>query len=178
MEVDTARGVYVNADDPTTVTAAARAWLARRSVRDRTHYRLASLIHCHLESVPFGSRRLAAVKPSEVHAWVADRSKVLAPTTLCKLVGMLRSVYADAVLDRSVATNPVVRVSLPSVTRERVVPLSVTQVRALADALPLRYQAMVLAQAGLGLRIGELLGLRVADVDFLRRTVRIEHHYP
>jgi integrase len=87
----------------------------------------------------------------------------------------MRSVYADAVLDRSVAVNPVQRVSLPSVTRERVVPLSVAQVRALADAMPIRYWAMVIVQAGLGLRIGELLGLRVADVDFLRRAVRIEH---
>src|SRR5688500_20131512 len=33
---------------------------------------------------------------------------------------------------------------------------------------------MVLTQAGLGLRIGELLALRVQDIDFLRRTVRIE----
>src|SRR5438270_3354878 len=55
MESDKARGVYVNSDDPTTVTAAAWAWLARRSVRDRTHHRLSSLIHCHLESVPLGS---------------------------------------------------------------------------------------------------------------------------
>jgi integrase len=33
---------------------------------------------------------------------------------------------------------------------------------------------MVLTQAGLGLRIGELLALRVQDVDFLRRTARVE----
>jgi integrase len=33
---------------------------------------------------------------------------------------------------------------------------------------------MVLTQAGLGLRIGELLALRLEDVDFLRRHVRIE----
>jgi integrase len=33
---------------------------------------------------------------------------------------------------------------------------------------------MVIAQAGLGLRIGELLALRVEDADFLRRKVRIE----
>ena len=35
-------------------------------------------------------------------------------------------------------------------------------------------KAMVLTQAGLGLRVGELLALRVEDVDFLRRTVRVE----
>jgi integrase len=34
---------------------------------------------------------------------------------------------------------------------------------------------MVTAPAGLGLRIGELIALRVQDVDFLRRSVRVEH---
>lgn len=175
MESDKNRGLYVDTTDPTTVTAAALAWLARRSVRDRTHERLDSLITCHIKPTTLGSRKLAAVRPSEVHAWVADRATVLGPATLRKLVGLLRSVFADAVLDRRIAANPVVRVSLPTVARERVVPLTVAQVRALADAVPARYRAMVLTQAGLGLRIGELLGLRVADVDFLRRTVRIEH---
>lgn len=33
---------------------------------------------------------------------------------------------------------------------------------------------MVVAQAGTGLRIGELMALRVQDVDFLRRTVRVQ----
>jgi integrase len=33
---------------------------------------------------------------------------------------------------------------------------------------------MVITQAGLGLRIAELLALRVQDVDFLRRTVKVE----
>jgi integrase len=40
--------------------------------------------------------------------------------------------------------------------------------------LPPRYRAVVVLLAGSGLRIGELLGLRVSDVDFLRRTLRIE----
>jgi integrase len=33
---------------------------------------------------------------------------------------------------------------------------------------------MVITQAGLGLRVAELLALRAQDVDFLRRTVRVE----
>ncbi|MGH4014523.1 MAG: hypothetical protein ACRDSL_11490 [Pseudonocardiaceae bacterium] len=52
-----------------------------------------------------------------MHAWVADRGQELAPRTLRKLVGMLRAVFADAVLDRRIAANPVVRVSLPTVPR-------------------------------------------------------------
>jgi integrase len=54
------------------------------------------------------------------------------------------------------------------------VPLSIEQVATLAGAMPERYRTMVLTQAALGLRIGELLALRVEDVDFLRRTVRTE----
>jgi integrase len=43
--------------------------------------------------------------------------------------------------------------------------------------MPERYRTMVLIQAGLGPRIGELLALRVEDVDLLRRTVRIEWQF-
>ena len=58
------------------------------------------------------------------------------------------------------AASPVVRRSLPPTHRERVVPPSVDQVLALADAMPARSRAMVITQAGLGLRLGDLLSLR------------------
>lgn len=54
-------------------------------------------------------------------------------------------------------------------------PLTVAQVRTLADTVPGRNRAMVLTQAGLGLRLGELLALRAEDVSFLGRSVRVEH---
>lgn len=128
----------------------------------------------HIASRPIGSRRLSAVLPSEVQAWASERAAVLAPITLRNLVGLLRSIYASAVLDRLVASSPVVRLTLPAAHRERVTPLTVDEVRGLAAAMPARNRAMVLTQAGLGLRIGELLALRVEDVNFLRRTVRVE----
>jgi integrase len=109
-----------------------------------------------------------------VQAWVSGRAAVLSPGTVRLLVGLLRSVYTSAVLDRLVGSSPVVRVTLPRHDQERVVPLTVEQVAALAAAMPARNRAMVLAQAGLGLRVGELLALRQGDVDFLGRTVRVE----
>jgi integrase len=133
------------------------------------------MISTHIEGTTIGNRRLASVLPSDVQAWATDRALVLAPSTLRNLVSLLRSIYASAVLDRLVGSSPVVRVSVPRSTRERVVPLTVEQVGRLADAMPARNAAMVTTQAGLGLRIGELMALRVQDVDFLRRTVRVEH---
>ena len=174
IEADLVRGQYVDPFDRTTVVDYARKWSSARIHRPTTARRVSSMINTHIAGTNLGARRLAAVTPSEVQAWASERAQVLAPTTLRNLVSLLRSVYASAVLDRLVASTPVVRLSLPPTHRARVVPLTVTEVLALAEAMPRRNRAMVITQAGLGLRLGELLSLRLQDVDFMRRTVRIE----
>lgn len=175
MQADLLRGSYVDPHDRTTVGEYARRWAARRPHRPATARRVALTIEKHIVGTSLGSQRLASVLPSDVQAWVIDRAKVLAPSTLRVTVGLLRSVFASAVLDRLVASSPVVRLALPAGRREKVLPLDVEQVRLLAGTVPPRYRAMVVAQAGLGLRVGELLALRACDVDFLRRTARVEH---
>jgi integrase len=174
VEADKLRGLYVDHSDRTTVVEYARSWAAARPHRPSTARRVSSLIEVHIAGTRLGDRRLSAVRPSEVQAWASDRAQVLGPATLRSLVSLLRSIYSSAVLDRLVGSSPVVRVALPRHERPRVVPLTVVQVQALAEAMPDQCRAMVVVQAGLGLRIGELLALRVDDVNFLRRTVRIE----
>ena len=176
VEADKARGTYV---EPSKITVAeyARSWAETRPHRPTTARRTEMMIRLHITGTRLGGRKLADVRPSEVQGWATDRSRVLAPTTVRQAVGLLRSVYGSAVRDRLVASSPVVRIQLPRYERERIVPLSVEQVAALTEAMPERYHAMVLTQAGLGLRIGELLALRAQDVDFLRRTVRIEWQF-
>ncbi len=174
VEADKLRGQYVDHFDRTTVAEYARAWAATRPHRASTAERVSSLIEVHIAGTRLGGRRLVDVRPTEVQAWATDRAQVLAPSTLRALVRLLRSIYSSAVLDRLVGQSPVVRVQLPRDERERVVPLTVGLVQALAESMPARTRAMVITQAGLGLRVGELLALRVEDVDFLRRTVRVE----
>jgi integrase len=177
VEADMSRGQYVDLSHRVTVTEYARQWAASRPHRPTTARRTAGLIENHIAGTRLGGRRLAEVKSSEVQGWASDRATVLGPATTRGLVGLLRSIYAAAVLDRLVASSPVIRISLPPVERPRIIPLTVEQVAALADAMPQRYRAMVITQAGLGLRIGELLALRVQDLDFLRRTVHVEWQF-
>jgi len=174
LESAVQRGQWVDPTDQTTVTELVRAHAATRMHKPRTAARIDSMIRNHLEPTPLGSRRAGAVRPSEAQAWITDRAKHLAPLTLRILVTMVRGAYTAAVHDRIVASSPFARVTLPRVERDRIVPLTVDQIAALVDAIADRYKAMVITQAGLGLRIGELLALRVQDVDFLRRTVRVE----
>ena len=53
-------------------------------------------------------------------------------------------------------------------------PWSLEQVEAVIDALPTRYRALGVVAAGCGLRQGEVFGLRVCDIDFLRRRIHVE----
>lgn len=175
VEAAKLRGQYVDPSNKTTVAEYARRWVSARPHRPTTARRMDAQIRNHIEGTSLGGRRLAAVLPSDVQAWVTALSKELAPSTLAQQVTMLRAIFSAAVLDRLIGSSPVVRISMPRAEQERVVPLTVTQVRELAGAVPPRNRAMVLTQAGLGLRVGELLALRQEDVSFLARTVRIEH---
>jgi integrase len=168
-------GAYVDHTNRTTVLEYARQWATTRPHQPTTAARVKAYIEHHIAGTRIANRRLVALRPSEVQAWATDRSKVLAPITARLLVGLLRSIFASAVLDGLVTSNPVLQVSLPRTERERIIPLTVAEVQTLAESMPDRCRAMVITQAGLGLRIGELLALRVRDVKFLERTVEIEH---
>lgn len=174
MEAAKLRGAYVDPDDKTTVATYARRWAAARPYRRSTARRVDAQIRCHIEGVALGGRRLAGVLPSDVQAWAGELARKMAPSSVQLQVNLLKAVYASAVLDRLVASSPVVRIALPRTEQERVVPLTVAQVQALAAEMRERCQAMVIVQAALGLRVGELLALRAEDVNFLGRTVRIE----
>jgi integrase len=98
----------------------------------------------------------------------------LAASTIEGTLRTVASVLGAAVTDRAIASNPATGVKLPRVDNPKVRPLEVHQVHALADAVPDRLRGAVLFAAGSGLRMGEVRGLTVDRVDFLRRTVNVD----
>jgi integrase len=70
---------------------------------------------------------------------------------------------------RNAARTPSVR--RPRKDRSKVKPWPRDRIPAMAQALPDRYSVVVSIGAGLGLRQGEIFGLAVEDIDFLRREV-------
>jgi integrase len=175
MEGAKLKGDYVDTVSKVTVAEYAREYLATRPHRASTAIRNRSLVEVHIAGAKLGALRLSAVRTSHVMGWIADRSRVLSPGTLRLLVQLMRSIFAAAVQDRMLASNPIPpRVKLPRSDKPDVVPLTAEQVEALALAIRPRCRSMVVAQAGLGLRIAELLALRKQNVDFIRGTVKID----
>jgi integrase len=151
----------------------AEQWSARQVWRESTGSAVAVAL---ARAYPvIGDRPIAALRTSELQALVrllADRGK--APTTIKATYRAVAAVLKAAVTDRVLATSPAVGVRLPKIDRPRVQPLELEQVQALAAVMPARAAASVLFAAGSGLRMGEVLGLTVDRVDFLRRTVRVD----
>lgn len=168
-------GAYVDpAAGKETFKMYAERWRAIQVHRTKTADRVASELTRHVYPA-IGSKPIAAIRPSDVQALTtALTAKKLAPSTVRTMMATVRAVFRAAVHDRVIALNPTEHVTLPEAPRKQIVPLPVATIEAIAAAIAPRFRALVVLGAGTGLRPGELFGLRSEDVDFLRRTVRVE----
>lgn len=81
---------------------------------------------------------------------------------------------ASAVEDGRIPRNPVTGAKLPPIDGPPFVPLTVEEIRRLAAAASDHVRAAFVVVAGTGLRQGELFGLTVDRIDFLRRELRVD----
>lgn len=121
-----------------------------------------------------GDRRIGSIRQSDIQGLVKLlEGKALAAGTVRNIYDTAARIFASAVDDRVIPSSPCRRIKLPKDDKGEIVPLTLAQVRSLEVGMG-DLGAAVIALAGSGLRIGELLGLDVSDVDFLRRTVRVD----
>lgn len=153
--------------------ATAKRWQANQVGSDATARIVDNAVRLHILPT-LGDRPVGSIRRSDVQALVKSLSATLAPGTVRNVYDVLARIFAAAVDDRMITQSPCRRIALPATGDQEVDPPTVDQVMALAGEVPPRYRAAVVMLAGSGLRIGELLGLRVSDVDFLRRTARVE----
>ncbi len=173
VRADVSRGQYI--DDRSgliTVAELAERWRADQLHIESTAIHVEHAIRLHI--VPLlGHLSVGRVRPSNVQGWVKDRSAVLAPTTLRVVYGYLNAIFASAVRDRLIARSPCLGIRLPGINRDKRVIPSPEKVHRLARLMPERLSAAVYVAAGCGLRLGEVLGLEVEDVDFDRAELSV-----
>ena len=154
----------------------AATFLARGGTRGNLAPKTASyygdLLRLHIKPT-FGEHRVSAIKPGMVKDWYsslsADRPK-LAP----KAYRLLSTIMGAAVSDRLIGSNPC-QIRGAGVERASERPLlTPADAQDLADFIARPFRAMVLLAEFCQLRLGELLGLMVDDLDLAGRTVRVE----
>ncbi|MFI8880996.1 tyrosine-type recombinase/integrase [Streptomyces sp. NPDC053813] len=128
-----------------------------------------------LHLVPaLGARSMAAIRRNDIQVLFKHLSDQLGPGSVRNVYDVLVRVMTAAVDDKVIASSPCRRITLPSMPDEEVTPPTVEQVEAMARVMPPYIRAAIVTLAGSGLRIGELLGLKVSDVDFKAGTIRVE----
>jgi integrase len=100
----------------------------------------------------------------------------LAPGTVKTRYTNVRSVFRAAVGDRLIAVDPCTGVALPLRRRAEAAMVLPTpmQVGSLLEAAEPDFAPFIALAAFAGLRLGEAAALQVGDVEFLRRTLRVQ----
>ena len=151
-------------------------WLPAQNVNRRTASAYAYKLERYLLS-DWGTRELRSIRPSEAGAWQQSLTARygLSGGTPNRIARIARSVFKLAVTDRVIAVSPFQGVPAPKLVKSPVHPPDVVEVRRMIEAAGHPRWAVMLELAALtGLRSGELRGLTVDCVDWLRRTVRVE----
>jgi integrase len=156
-----------------TLATFAQRWLDAQTFDPSTSEGVERRLRVHILPV-LGDVELRNLRPSSIQAWLRSRDGS-APSSVRVMLVNLSAILSAAVEDGLIATNPCASsaVRAPAVQKRRVVPWTSEQVQAVVEAHSVRYRAVPVVAAGLGLRQGETFGLRVKDVDFLRQRVLV-----
>jgi integrase len=174
-EAEIRRGDWLNPNAGTVlITDYGAAWIEERpGLRPKTVLIYTGLLRCHI-APHFEHVTVAEVTLARVRRW---RKKLLdsgvSEVTAAKAYRLLRAIFNTALDDGLIRRNPChIKGADRENSPERPV-LTVTQVYALANAVGLRYRALILLAAFTSLRWAELAALTAADIDLEARTVRV-----
>ena len=190
-EAEARHGITIDGERPsgrTTVEVWTKTWLAAQEVRPSTaeayRYGVARI------NAAFGGRPLASLRPTEIRAWRKGLGQRYAESTAAQTAALLAMVLRAAVHDRLIESSPMPPTRHGESGGRVVDPdqlLTPAQITAWGAAMtpvphprskwlaPAVAVELPLVAARTGLRRGELLGLRLEDVDFLRREITVDH---
>ncbi len=176
IESDKGRGLYIDANKGrATIATLGTQWLENQHHLKPSSLRpVASAWRIHVEP-RWGSVSVVDVGHSDVQSWVTKLAREKSATTVLRAYGVLAAILDVAVRDRRIQSNPARGVKLPRKKTARRVYLTHEQVARLSDAAMDR-GIIVDALAYTGLRWGELTGLRVRDVDLVKRRLNVSEN--
>ncbi|MEV0382841.1 site-specific integrase [Nonomuraea sp. NPDC050643] len=178
VEADLLRGTYI---DPkageVTFRQQAEDVIENRTLDPGSRRKMRERLAKHVYPV-IGGKEIGWLsrRPSAIQQLVKRlEAAKLAPSYIEVIMAHVGLVFSTALEDELIVKNPLRSpvVTLPKVVRKKLVVWTADQVLDMADDLPDRYQAVVDAGAGLGLRQGEIFGFSPDDVDWLRGAVAV-----
>ena len=122
-------------------------------------------------SQDIGDNLLASITTMAIRQWISslECSNKRINNMLVPMRGMFKDLYADGVIER----DPMDRIKNLSIMKHEPEPFSQDEVARITNVLPACIANMVEFAAWTGLRTGELFALTWKDIDFTRKTCRV-----
>ncbi|MTV50048.1 tyrosine-type recombinase/integrase [Heliobacillus mobilis] len=158
-------------------------WLAEciePNVKPTTYAQYETMARVHI--IPtLGSLALQKIQTSDIQLMYnaklkprADNGRSLAPRTIRHIHNVISGAFEQAIKEGKLLKNPADAVKLPKKVKPDIRPLKLEEVRQFLKSIEdHRLYAAFLLELRLGLRRGELLGLRWQDIDFDRRILYV-----
>jgi len=129
----------------------------------------------------FGKTEMKAsdVSPEDVIAYIASRSEDITKRTQARILSSLRSFFDWMILEGMVKENPCDKVEQPKLGRYLPEVLSVEEVESIMESVDLstwaglRDRAILEVLYGCGLRVSEVVGLKISDIFLKDGFVRV-----
>lgn len=148
----------------------AEQWISTRTnrhgdhLRPRTAAEYRRLVNGPLAA--FADARLSGVTPEAVRSWYSDLVRSGTKTQAARAYELLKAVFATAVQDGRVKSNPCqIKGAASASTGKKVEPPTAAELSAIVDAITPKYKAAVMLAAWAGVRYGELTELRRKDLE-------------
>ena len=122
---------------------------------------------------------LLAAQQQHIQQYLAVRFPYVKPRSISRLIASLRRFYRYYLRENTIQSDPTLQIESPKLPRSLPKSLNETEVEALLDApdideeLGLRDRAMLELLYACGLRVSELVGIKVTEVRVIDSVIRV-----
>src|SRR5579863_4549591 len=146
----------------------------KAKAKPRSYESFSAIARLHINP-SLGKIQLHKLAPQHIQKLLDEKSKEgFSPQTVTNIRTVLRSALSQAMKWNLVSRNSAALVNAPRIPHKRIEPLNPEHARTLLEtAKGGSYEAIYTVALTLGMRRGEVLGLRWSDIDFDGRAIRV-----
>ena len=137
--------------------------LATKALKPKTRATYEDLLRSRILPT-FGSMPLRSIERSSIRTWAFRLAEDVSARRAQNAYALLRHLLDEAVAEEHLGRNPALRIRLPQAEHPEVVPWTLDELMAVADAAG-RYRGLITWLGLMGTRWAETVGLRPSDID-------------
>lgn len=127
----------------------------------------------HINPV-LGEQKICSIAPMHIQSFIEDLvDKQLSVETIKRIYNIVKAIFNFAVVQDYIIKSPCRRINLPKAKKQESAVLNHKELKHLVSCFDAEYQMMVLLAGILGLRYGEVAGLRIGDINFTQNELTV-----